>query len=108
MRGVQQNFAHFIGFWRKLTVIQYYNKNQGFTRLSITNKTIDRLNIKMGFYTSTYPGRATGANLNLAPGSTWKPSFRNENHHGQRNRTPKIGLPNIRLSAPGYFFCNYK
>jgi hypothetical protein len=29
-------------------------------------------------------------NLNLAPGSTWQPSYRNENHHGQRNGTPKV------------------
>jgi hypothetical protein len=28
----------FIGFWRKLLVVDYDNKNQGFTRSSITTK----------------------------------------------------------------------
>jgi hypothetical protein len=31
----------FVGFWRKLYVIHYDNKNQGFIRLNITKKTID-------------------------------------------------------------------
>jgi hypothetical protein len=47
------------------------------------------------------PGRASGepprelVNLKLAPGSTWQPFYRNENHHGQRNRTPKVAAPRL-------------
>jgi hypothetical protein len=39
----QNNSKHqFVGFWCKLYVIHYDNKNQGFTRLNITQKnTID-------------------------------------------------------------------
>jgi hypothetical protein len=48
----------------------------------------------LGFLKYTYPqGDPDGlqepprqlVNLNLAPGSTWQPSYRNENHHRQSN-----------------------
>jgi hypothetical protein len=40
---------HFIGFLRKLLVINYNNKNQGLTRLGITDKTIYWLNISLSY-----------------------------------------------------------
>jgi hypothetical protein len=42
--------VRFIGFWRKFLAIHYDNKNQGFTRLSITNKTMYHLELTPNFY----------------------------------------------------------
>jgi hypothetical protein len=37
-RGVDSSWNQLIEFWRKLYVIHYDNRNQGFTRLSILKK----------------------------------------------------------------------
>jgi hypothetical protein len=45
IKFLQSKFKeHFIGFMYKLLAIHYSNKNQGFTRLSVTNKTFDWIN----------------------------------------------------------------